>query len=82
MMEDFGMSEVVYTLMGSTVDKFPELADKVYDDWSKVISYNHALFWTLLPPKWETGIEATIDPNMQEAFQEAKHLVVPLGGVG
>jgi hypothetical protein len=82
MMKDFNMDEMIYTLMGSTVDKFPELGDKVYDDWSRVISYNHALFWSLLPPKWETGIEATLDPLLKESFQEAKHLTVPLGGVG
>jgi hypothetical protein len=81
MMEDFDMEEMVYTLMGSTVDKFPELGDKVYGEWSRKLTYNHALFWSLLPPKWETGIQATLDPEMREAFQEAKHLIVPLGGV-
>ena len=79
MMKDYGMDEVVYTLMGSTVDKFPELGDKVYDTWSKVLSYNHALFWTLLPDKWERGIEATINPEMRGALQETRHLILPDG---
>lgn len=79
MMEDFNMDEVVYTLRGSTVDKFPELADKVYDTWSRKLTYNHPLFWNLLPPKWETGIEATVDPRLRESFQEAKHLILPDG---
>jgi hypothetical protein len=77
MMEDFGMKEVVYTLMGSTVDKFPELGDKVYDTWSKVLTYNHPLFWSLLPDKWERGIEATLDPKLRGSFEDAKHLVLP-----
>lgn len=79
MMEDFGMDEVVYTLMGSTVDKFPELGDKVYGDWSRKLTYNHPLFWTLLPDKWERGVEATIDPKLRGAMQDTRHLVLPDG---
>lgn len=81
MMHDFdgalGRKEVVYTLMGSTVDKFPELGDKVYDTWSKVLTYNHPLFWSLLPDKWERGIQATLDPKLRGSFEDAKRLVLP-----
>jgi len=80
MMDDFGMDKVIYTMEGRTLTKFPAFMDKVYDDWGEWLTYNHCLFWSLLPPKWETGIHATLDPALNKAFREGK-LDIP-GGTG
>lgn len=71
MMEDFGLNRAVYTLQGRSNRKqsFREKLNEWSESW---LSYNHMLFWSLLPPKWEAGIQATVDPVLNKAFNKAE----------
>lgn len=69
MMRDYECKEAIYTLRGQDVSAELELKEKVDKQWSHWLTYNHMLFWTLLPHEWEKGIVATLDPKMRDSIR-------------
>lgn len=69
MMEDYGCDQAVYTLRGHDVDAEPWLKNKVDNEYLPWLTYNYMLFWTLLPPSWETGVMATLNPKMKDQIR-------------
>ena len=72
MIKDYEADHVIFTLWGQELVKSQTFFDKVTDEWSDKVTYNPELFTTLLPPKWEQGITATLDPQMADAYRQAR----------
>lgn len=72
MLKDYDKDHVTFTLWGQELVKSPAFFDKVTKGWGSKMTYNPELFTTLLPPKWEQGITATLDSRMAVAIHQQK----------
>ena len=75
-MDDYGDMKVTYTNRTTMFRVHGDFRARVDDD--PKFEYNPCLWFTLLPPGWETGILATLNPNLQTDFSKIESQGMPV----
>jgi hypothetical protein len=72
MLRDYQMDHIIFTIWGQEMWQSETFFQKVTEEWKDKLTYNPELFTTLLPYQWETGVAATLNPDVAKAIHRTK----------
>lgn len=69
LLDDYRLKKVIYTQRTAMFRRFVHFREKI-DQQRDLFEYNPCLFFTLLPPGWETGVIPTMDAEIAPQLRE------------